>query len=65
MIIHLEYAAPRACDQITRHHIHILLSLVSGATVNGEELPVKQVSVTGLSVPVGRSGTVLSSPVTL
>lgn len=36
-----------------------------GVTVKREELPEKQVSVTGLSERVGRSGTVLLSPLTL
>lgn len=43
----------------------LLLSLVSGVTVNGEELPGKMVSVAGLSDSVGRSGTVLLFPLTI
>lgn len=41
------------------------LPLVSGVTVKEGDLPGKQVSVTGLSDPVGPSGTVLLFPLTL
>lgn len=47
-------------DHILQNELQ--LPVVSGVTVKGEDLPGKQVSVTGLSDHVGASGTVLLSP---